>query len=116
MRACKCSATRCHQCHLSLYQLRVKDIIYPYSSRKGAGKRRGGGAEESQSSGQLQRMRAGLVSSHCKQRGIIASLWNNLKNNGLGHDWYVKANMLSQFLQLWTRERAGTTVRLLGRP
>lgn len=41
----------------------------------------------------------GLVSSHCKQRGIIASLWNNLKNNGLGHDWYVKANTPSQFLQ-----------------
>lgn len=46
----------------------------------------------------------GLVSSHCKQRGIIASLWNNLKNNGLGHDWYVKANTPSQFLPLWTEK------------
>lgn len=56
------------------------------------------------------------MSSHSKQRGIIASLWNNLKDNGLEHDWYVKANMLSQFLQLWTRERAGATVGFLGRP
>lgn len=46
----------------------------------------------------------GLVSSHCKQRGIIASLGNSLKNNGLGHDWYVKANTPSQFLQLWTEK------------
>lgn len=42
------------------------------------------------------------------RKGIIASLWDDLKNNGLGHDWHVKADMLSQFLQLWYKRKGGS--------
>lgn len=45
----------------------------------------------------------GLVSSHCKQKGIIASLW---ENNGRGHDWQAEANVLSQLPQPWIRRKA----------
>jgi hypothetical protein len=43
----------------------------------------------------------GRVSSHCKQKGVIASLWENN-----GPDWQAEANVLSQLLQPWTKRKA----------